>query len=725
MTQKKPKSLTWLEIFFKEPASSEQATMFLERLATADEIGTVALEVRARKKRSGNNEVRWLVAVDENHCKTLECLLTNLLPVRIKRLDKEAYIKARQAVITCGKARISKPSLSLDPNRNEAVSRALLAALANLSTGQYVTIQTVLGQRLYPRIIEGKKINPTWLDLLLGKSRNLPSKEGLALKARHAHHGFRAELRIGVRTGHVVSDVTLMRQIFGALRVMEAAGSRMYLCKEDPSKLNELRRPWRYQLALSTAELSGLIGLPVGQTPLPSLGSKHPQLISPEGSLSKTERTFAQVAAVGDTRPVGLSIKDSLYHTLLMGPSGCGKSTTMLSKIENSIHSGQGVLVIDPKTDLVTDVLNRIPKSRQKDVVVIDPICTHPVGLNPLQDSKRSPELVADSLLNSFRQLFESSWGVRTEDILTASALTLARTENTNLIWLPTLLSDVAFRRNILKDIHDPLGVEDFWQRFESKRPDSQNTEIQPVLNKLRQFLLRPAMRAVLGQSEPRFHLRELLTDKKIVLVSLNKGILGAESARLLGALLVSQLWSLILERAELPATRRSAVSVFIDEVQDYLKLPVDLADGLAQARGLGVSFCLAHQYRGQLPVEMPHAIDANCRNKIIFGLASADDARDIAKLSNDLEAQDFMLLPQYHAYANLMQDGKASGWMAVKTSAPSTPVSNAAELKAASAKRYGVSAKETESKLIELLRGSSPDAKDVKEAPIGRKSAS
>ena len=153
--------------------------------------------------------------------------------------------------------------------------------------------------------------------------------------------------------------------------------------------------------------------------------------------------------------------------------------------------------------------------------------------------------------------------------------------------------------------------------------------------------------------------------------------------------------------------------------------MPVDLADGLAQARGLGVGFYLAHQYRGQLPKEMLTAIDTNCRNKIVFGLTSADDARDIAKLSNELEAQDFMLLPQHHAYINLMQDGKASGWMAVKTNAPSKAISDASELKAASAKQYGVSAKDTEKELIELLKDSNPSSKDVSQTPIGRKVAS
>ena len=400
----------------------------------------------------------------------------------------------------------------------------------------------------------------------------------------------------------------------------------------------------------------------------------------------------------------------------------------MLSLIEAAVRDGQGLLVIDPKTDLVNDVLARVPENRRDDVVVIDPTSSIPIGLNPLKDSQRTPELVADSLLASFKQLFADSWGVRTEDILTAALLTLARTKDANLVWLPKLLSDVTFRHKILAGIHDPLGVEDFWQRYESKREAQRELEIQPVLNKLRQFMLRPAMRAVLGQTEPKFELSQLFTKHKIVLVSLNKGVLGPESARLLGSLIVGQLWPLVLGRAKLLVTRRPVVGVFIDEVQDYLRLPVDLADALAQARSLGVGFCLAHQYRAQLPTELKAAIDTNCRNKIVFGLTSADDARDMAKLSNELETQDFMLLPQYQVYANLMQTGKASGWMSLKTLPPGLAISDPAELRALSEEHYGVSAKEIETALIELLRPDSPTGKPsklVKETPVGRRELS
>jgi hypothetical protein len=251
--------------------------------------------------------------------------------------------------------------------------------------------------------------------------------------------------------------------------------------------------------------------------------------------------------------------------------------------------------------------------------------------------------------------------------------------------------------------VNDPVGLEPFWAAFDSMSSAQRDQAIAPVMNKLRQFLLRPALRSVLGQTEPLFDLNDLFTDRKIVLISLNKGLIGSEGARLLGSLVVAQLWPLILARATLPPERRHVVSVFIDEVQDYLTLPTDLADALSQARGLGVGFTLAHQYRNQLPPTLRAGVDANAQNKIVFGL-NAGDAHDMAAMAPGLEVNDFMLLPRFGIYAHLMNGGHATGWISGQTT-PATPcISDPAELKAVSAERYGQSAVQVEAHVIEAL---------------------
>ena len=247
-------------------------------------------------------------------------------------------------------------------------------------------------------------------------------------------------------------------------------------------------------------------------------------------------------------------------------------------------------------------------------------------------------------------------------------------------------------------------------------------TEIAPVMNKLRQITYRPGLRNVLGQSEPKFSLADLFYKRKIVLVPLNRGLIGAESARLLGSLIVGLTWSLALSRASIAPEKRHMVSIYIDELQDYLALPTSFSDALAQARGLGVAYTVAHQYRGQLPPDIRAGIDANCRNKIAFGLNS-DDAKDMAAQAPELEPLDFMMLPRYEIYASFQSGGKSTGWISGRTLPPPPPIRMAAELKAESMKRYGVPAEETEAELIRMM--TRPDPKPdpfVTDAPIGRR---
>lgn len=294
--------------------------------------------------------------------------------------------------------------------------------------------------------------------------------------------------------------------------------------------------------------------------------------------------------------------------------------------ILSDIKAGRSVLVLDPKNDLVTDVLARIPEERAGDVVVIDPSSPCPVGFNPLGfTSYQNKALIADAVLSVLREIWTDSFGVRIQDILSASLLTLAEIDGTSLLWLQPLLTDIGFRRKIITQIKDKVGLMPFWNEFEALSDLQRQQWIAPVANKIRQFTLRPGLRNVLGQARPKFSLMDLFTQRKIVLVPLNRGVVGNEAGRLLGSLIIGLTWTLALSRANLPPERRHLVSVYIDELQDYLSLPTDLSNALAQARGLGVGMTLAHQYRDQLPPEVRAGVDANCRNKIVFGLNSKD----------------------------------------------------------------------------------------------------
>jgi len=540
------------------------------------------------------------------------------------------------------------------------------------------------------------------------------------MRAQVGRHRAAVCLRLGVRAASPLRQRTLLQGLLGALRLVEGPGVRLRARTEHPAKLDSVRRPWRAGLELGAGEIVAMSGWPVGEGALPATPSAHPRVLAlPQAR--ETQRAFATGVADQAGERLGISIGDALYHTVLLGPTGAGKSTALAHLALADIAAGRGVLLIDPKTDLVADILARIPEQRRGDVVVIDPTSSRPVGINPLARAQTtrgasssvgggvpgggaSPELVADTVLATLKGVFAESWGVRVEQVLAAALVTLARTPGATLVDLPLVLTNAAYRQRLITTAGaDPLGTGQFWAAYEALSEAQRQQWVGPVLTRLQPFLIRPHLRATLGQAAPSFDLGEVFTRRRIVLVSLNKGVLGAESARLLGSLLVGQLWPLILARAAVEPSRRHVVSVFIDEVQDYLSLPGSLADALAQARSLGAAFHLAHQYRGQLPSALKAGIDANARNKIIFSLSAAD-AAELARQAIGLEAADFQLLPRFGVYARTMHHGRENPWCHATTLPPTPPVQDALALRASSQARYGQDAAQVEAALLARL---------------------
>ncbi len=508
---------------------------------------------------------------------------------------------------------------------------------------------------------------------------------------------------------------------------MESAGARIRAENIKPADLNTAHVPWHFPLMLSVKELANFLLLPAGEEELPGTPGLHPKRTLPPSwyrspTNKKSDRSFAISMDTINPKKLSISPRDSLEHCHLIGPTGSGKSTAMLHLILADIKAGRSVLVLDPKADLVTDILMRIPEERVGEVVIIDPSDPCPCGFNPLAfKDYGNPSLIADAILSVLKEIWSDSWGVRIADILNAALLTLTEVDNATLLWLPPLLTDDSFRHKITRQIKDKVALRPFWEQYDALTDAARRVQIEPVLNKIRQFLLRPGLRNVLGQAKPKFSLTDLFYKRRIVLVQLNKGVSGGETSRLIGSLIVGLTWTLALSRAGIPAEKRHIASIYIDELQDYLSLPGDISDALAQARGLGVGLTLAHQYRDQLPLNIRSGIDANARNKIVFGLNSRD-AKDMAAMAPELTAEDFMVLPRYQIYASIQTNGRSTGWVQGKTLPPPPALREATELKAMSQTAYGIPAEQIEKDYLNLFTVNSASAENPGDVNIGRR---
>ena len=699
--------LAWHQLRFALPLAQDAAVGLVERILADGSLGRVVLELRASA-----GQAVW--AVGSQAGERLVSVVRELVPgCRVSRgfsrraVDQAVVVSARPVG-----ALLATECLS-------AVVRAVLAALASTTEDEELVVQLQVGRRFAPEAL-GRVEPQGWLELLgLVPIPSLSGERGRRLKAQVGRHRAAGCLRLGVRAASPLRQRTLLQGLLGALRLVEGPGVRLRARTEHPAKLDGVRRPWRPGLELGAGEIVAMAGWPIGELPLPLLGSGHPRLVAPppEVGSGSSQRVVGASAVPGEAGLVRLPITDAVYHTHLLGPTGVGKSTVLLSLALADAAEGRGLLLLDPKGDLATDFVARLPQERAEDVVVLDPTNPCPVGFNPLSGPPELAVVTAEAVLGVLAELFRDSWGIRTADVLSAALLTLARIPQATLVWLVPLLTNPAFRRRVLALAPaDPLGTDVFWQGYEAKPVRTQAVEVAPVLNKLRQLMLRPGLRAMLGQAQPRFGLTDLLERRRIVVVNLNQGLLGAGAARLLGTLLVSQLWQHLLARQAQPAQRRQIVSVYIDEVQAFLAgLPGSLADALAQARSLGAAFHLAHQYRGQLSTEMMQAVESNTRSKVYFAL-SATDAATAARLAPELEAADFQLLAQYQAYATVMHHGHRSGWFSLATRPAPPAVRDPALLYAASHARYGIPAKQTETELIALTSGNTPAAVDVNE---------
>ncbi|WP_256363057.1 type IV secretory system conjugative DNA transfer family protein [Streptomyces sp. TRM70350] len=679
--------LVFSGLYLPRPLDLAAVTGFLTRLASDRDAPRVALEVRA--DRGG---IRHLLGCHTTDVHTLRRMLGDLIPGSLLVAPDTGTSQPRPPIEAAGRIRLRPTGLPLRGDDHEATTRALLSSLATpLRQGEQVIVQVLLGPRHAPRAVPSSTPDPsvTLLQLLTEGQRPASSETRARLKERASQAGFATTIRLGASSSDSGRRRRFVGSLLSAISTAQSPGVYIDLVREHPRHINSARSPWHWPLSLGASELVGLLGWPLGDGDFPGLPPAHPRLLRAATSVHTGPRVFARSAVPGDDRQLGISAKDQTYHAVAYGPSGSGKTNVALRLILADIEAGRPVAVLDPKRQLIDDILARIPEHRVNDVVELNASDETPVGFNPLDVTGRDPDVVVDGVLAVFGAVFAEGWGPRSADIFSASLRTLARASTpqrpATLVDLPRLLTDPKFRRQQVGRVHGDVGLAGFWSWYEAQSPQAQAAAIAPPLNKLRQFLLRPALIHMLDQRTGKFRLRDIFRENKIVLVPLNEGLIGPGTASLLGSLIIADLWQATQERANEPAADKRPGVVYIDEAPRFLNLPVSLADALAVSRSLSVGWFLAAQFRSQFPSALRTAVDMNARSKIVFA-TEYEDARDMAKLTRNLTPDDFMALPRFHAYANLVADGLPSGWALVET-LPPPPVTTDPEVVRATAR--------------------------------------
>lgn len=321
---------------------------------------------------------------------------------------------------------------------------------------------------------------------------------------------------------------------------------------------------------------------------------------------------------------------DRANHFYVIGATGTGKTKFIECLIQQDIHKRNGFGVIDPHGDLIEDIKGFLLLEYGPDeeiserVVLIDP--TSPdftVTFNPLEKIPGVPIAEqANELISAFRKIWSDSWGVRMEDLMRNSLIALSEAELT-LAELPQFLTHRNVRRGILEKVRHPLAQE-YFLRFDSMTDRSQITWIEPIMNKINAFFSDERIRHIFSSEKSSFSLREIMDQKKILLVKLDKGRLK-DSADLLGSLLMAKIQMAAFSRSDIPQRNRVPFYLYIDEFQNFAS--DSFAVILSEARKYGLSLIMAHQTLTQIPEELRSLILGNTGIQVCFRLNRHDSS--------------------------------------------------------------------------------------------------
>lgn len=346
--------------------------------------------------------------------------------------------------------------------------------------------------------------------------------------------------------------------------------------------------------------------------------------------------------------------KQSVYIT---GTTGTGKTTLLTNIIYQDMLSGDGVCVIDPHGDLIEDLLAIVPEDRVKDVVVFAPgdyaQQQQPLGLNILvcdRDDPRQVRRITSTVIDTLRKLFEYSWGPRMEDLLRNSILTLMETEDTTLLDLWLLLASPRHRTIYTKqDPHTEKStlrdayLRQFWDvqfRGYTKSHRDLVDLVGSSLNKIGRFLADPDMRRIVAQPRSALKLREIMDERKILLVNLSKGDLGQDNATLLGAVLLNLILIAAMTRRDTPKEERVPFHLIVDEFQNFATSDT-FAVLQSEARKFGIDTIVAHQYRDQLDI-LNKGATLNVANFIVLRVSGIDAQELATQFDNTPPPPDF-----------------------------------------------------------------------------------
>lgn len=385
---------------------------------------------------------------------------------------------------------------------------------------------------------------------------------------------------------------------------------------------------------------------------LPMLGKVDPLQVSFIGQTN-------YVAALEEKKFVfGIKREDRRRHLYVIGKSGVGKSKFLELLIRQDIATGAGLCLMDPHGDVIEDILQFIPENRIEDVCVIDPTdAAFPVSFNPLANVDPGFKYqLTQGLIEVMEKQFGANWTPRLEHVFRFTTLALLDYPHATMSGMISMLTDRNYRQKVIEYIGDDM-VKRFWAvEFTDWSGKFDTDAIIPLVNKLGQFLSDPVLRSIFSQEASKVDLSDLINKKRIILIHLSKGKLGAENSSFFGAMLLMKIKQAGMQRARLP--ERSDFYLYLDEFHNLVTETFE--NLLSEARKYGIALTVANQYLEQLPPRVQASVLGNIGSLVVFRVGGQDAEKLETEMAPVFKVKDMINLGKQEFYIKLMIDGES-----------------------------------------------------------------
>jgi len=422
----------------------------------------------------------------------------------------------------------------------------------------------------------------------------------------------------------------------------------------------------------------------------------------------------------GAKKPIRLDLQDRQRHMYVVGQTGTGKSTFLENLALQDMQSGNGFAFVDPHGDTVEKLMAMVPKERVEDVIYFSPAdMEYPMGLNLFEfNSPDQKDFLIQEALNMLYKLYDPQhqgiMGPRYEHLFRNAALTvMADPAGGTFVDIPKLFRDPNFVKQKLEFVKDQNVVE-FWQKEmpQSQRSNEFGEVVSWFVSKFGAFLSNEMMRNIIGQTKSAFDLRDVMDNKKILLVNLSKGRTGELNSKLLGMIFVMKFQAAAMSRATIPEKDRIDFSLYVDEFQNFST--DSFATIMSEARKYHLNLIVANQFTTQLTEEIRDAVFGNMGTIVSFRIGQ-NDVEALGKyFQPTFDSDDLLRVPNYNTIIRTLVNGVPTQPFSMATLPPlGNPNNNLADaLKQLSAAKYGRPRKSVEEEIFARMKTLAPPPK-------------